>query len=126
MLMNVVFPAPLVPIRPTTESFSMAAVTPSAAVTAPKLLFRPRASRMAAISGGFAPEQRPQPVRQEHDREQQRRAHAHLPDVRRQIVGDGAERARHERAEKRRDYASRSREDRDEDEFARGRPVGHF
>ena len=49
MLMKVVLPAPLVPIRPTTESFSIAALTSLAAVTAPKLLHRPRASRMTGI-----------------------------------------------------------------------------
>src|SRR6266403_1194273 len=68
MLMKVVLPAPLVPIRPTTESLSMAALMSLAAVTAPKFLLRPCASRIAAISGRLAPpEQRPQAVRQEHD-----------------------------------------------------------
>jgi hypothetical protein len=49
MLMKVVLPAPLVPIRPTTESFSIAALTSFAAVTAPKVLFNPRASRMTGM-----------------------------------------------------------------------------
>src|SRR2546422_4755712 len=75
MLMKVVLPAPLVPIKPTTESLSMAALMSLAAVTAPKFLFRPCASRIAAISSHLAPaEQRPQAVRQEHDNHQQRAA----------------------------------------------------
>ena len=41
MLMKVVLPAPLLPIRPTTVSCSIAALMSAAAVTAPKLLFRP-------------------------------------------------------------------------------------
>ena len=50
MLMKVVLPAPLVPIRPTTESFSIAALTSLAAVTAPKALAQIlRASRITAI-----------------------------------------------------------------------------
>src|SRR5882724_12478725 len=118
MLMKVVLPAPLVPIRPTTESRSIAAVTPCAAVTAPKHLFSPCASRIAAISGGLAPdEERPQALRQKHDGEQQRRPHAQLPGVGRHIVGDGVDRAEDERAEERRDHAPGAREDRDKDEF---------
>ena len=39
MLMKVVFPAPLVPIRPTTASFSNCTEIFSAAVTAPKFLW---------------------------------------------------------------------------------------
>src|SRR5260221_9016219 len=50
MLMKVVLPAPLVPIRPTTESFSIAALTSAAAVTAPKVLHKPCASRMAGTA----------------------------------------------------------------------------
>ncbi len=50
MLMNVVLPAPLVPISPTTESFSIAALTSFAAVTAPKLLQSPRASRTVGMA----------------------------------------------------------------------------
>src|SRR5689334_4801690 len=93
MLMNVVFPAPFVPMRPTTESFSIAALTPSAAVTAPKLLLRFCASRIGLIlddvSGALPPrKQRPKPLGQEHDRGEQRQPHAHLPGVRRQAVGD--------------------------------------
>ena len=51
MLMKVVLPAPLLPISPTTLSCSMRALMSLAAVTAPKLLFRLRASRMVAMSG---------------------------------------------------------------------------
>src|SRR5512134_932770 len=88
MLMKVVLPAPLVPIRPSTESFCTATLMSLAAVTAPKLLFTPCASRIAAISGRLAPpEQRPQAVGQEHDHHQQRRAEHHLPGVGRQAEG---------------------------------------
>src|SRR4051812_17830796 len=94
MLMKVVLPAPLVPIRPTTESFSMAALMFDAAVTAPKDLFSPRASSMA----GMAPEEGPQSRGQEHDDEEQREAEAHLPRVRREVVGGGVDRLVDERA----------------------------
>src|SRR5712692_7712027 len=127
MLMKVVFPAPLVPINPTTESASIAALISAAAVTAPKLLFTPRASRMTAMSAGPAPrEQRPQALRQENDHEQQRRAQTHLPGMRRQIVGESVDRAEEQRAEERGEHAAGAGEDGDEDELARGRPVGHL
>src|SRR5260221_5844056 len=54
MLMKVVLPAPLVPIRPTTESFSIAALTSAAAVTVPKVLHKPCASRMAGTAAQFS------------------------------------------------------------------------
>src|SRR6266446_3612135 len=127
MLMKVVLPAPLVPIRPTTESLSMAALMSLAAVTAPKFLLRPCASRIAAISGRLAPpEQRPQAVRQEHDDRQQRAAEHHLPGIGRDAEGHRLDDAEDERAEERRDDVASAREDGDEDELARGRPVGHF
>src|SRR6185503_11593322 len=96
MLMNVVLPAPLVPIRPTTESFSMAALTSLAAVTAPKVFDKPCASRTTGISRPFFLEptgERPQPLGQEHDEQKQRRAQAQLPGVRRQVVGHRVDRA---------------------------------
>src|SRR5216110_1125872 len=100
MLMKVVLPAPLVPIRPTTESLSMAALMSLAAVTAPKFLFRPCASRIAAISSHLAPaEQRPQAVRQEHDNHQQRAAEHHLPGIGRDAEGHRLDDAEDERAE---------------------------
>src|SRR3954466_6821160 len=82
MLMKVVLPAPLVPMRPTTESASMAAFTALAAVTAPKRFSRFFASSITAISGrlrrggghlrrGAPAEQRPQAFGQEYDHEQQ-------------------------------------------------------
>src|SRR6266571_3692868 len=127
MLMKVVFPAPLAPISPTTESASIAALMSAAAVTAPKLLFTPRAARMVLISGGPSPrEQRPQALRQEDDHQQQRRAQTHLPGVRRQIVGERMDRAEQQRAEEGREHAAGAGEDGDEDELARGRPVGHL
>src|SRR5690242_20695438 len=115
MLMNVVLPAPFVPMRPTTESCSIAALTSFAAVTAPKDLQSPRASRMT----GIAREERPQPFGQENDQHQQRDAEAHLPRVGRQAVRQRVNRAVEECAYERRDDASDAGEDRDEDEFAR-------
>src|SRR4029077_17482737 len=86
MLMKVVLPAPLVPISPTTESFSIAALMSFAALTAPKFLCRPCASKIAATSGCPAPpEQRPQAVRQEHNHRQKRRAEHHLPGIGRDV-----------------------------------------
>src|SRR5512147_2748784 len=127
MLMKVGLPAPLVPIRPTTESFSMAALMSLAAVTAPKLLCTPFASRMVPISGRLAPpEQRPQAVRQEHDHHQQARAEHHLPGVGREVERDRLDDAEDQRAEERRDHAAGAGEDGDEDELARGGPVGHL
>src|SRR3970040_2115891 len=123
MLMKVVLPAPLVPISPTTESLSIAALMSLAAVTAPKFLFSPFASRIPAMSGRLAPaEQGPQAVRQEHDHHQQRGAEHHLPGIRRDVEGDGLDDAEEERAEERRDHAAGARENRDENELARGRP----
>src|SRR3954471_19484990 len=89
MLMNVVLPAPLVPISPTTESLSIAALTSCAAVTAPKRLHRPRASRMT----GMASKDRPQAFRQEDDQREEREPEAHLPGVRREPIGERVNRA---------------------------------
>src|SRR5689334_13140132 len=90
MLMKVVLPAPLVPIRPTTESFSIAALTSDAAVTAPNALHSPRASRM---TGTEFPGNRPHALGQEHDQHEQRDAEAHLPGVGREVVRHGVDRA---------------------------------
>src|SRR5688572_23022116 len=123
MLMKVVFPAPLVPMRPTTESFSIAALTSCAAVTAPKLLHSPRASRMAGIaSRTHFRYERPETFRQEHDDDQERQAEGHLPGVRGKVVRRRVDRAVKERASEGRDHVSRAREDGDEDEFARRGP----
>src|SRR5438552_2217811 len=82
MLMKVVLPAPLVPIRRTTESLSMAALMSLAAVTAPKFLVRPCASRLAAISSQLrAAEQRPQAVRQERHPQRHREHRVEHPGV---------------------------------------------
>src|SRR5437867_3654303 len=116
MLMKVVLPAPLVPIKPTTESCSIAALTSCAAVTAPKRLLRPRASRMAGMAGG----ERPQPFGQEHDQHQQREAEAHLPRVRRQSIRERVDRAIEQRSDEGRQDAAGAGEDGDEDEFAGG------
>src|ERR1041384_1030908 len=113
MLMKVVLPAPLVPISPTTESLSMAALTSFAAVTAPKVFVRLRASRMTDITV----EKRPEPLRQQPE---QRCAEAHLPGVGRQIVGERMDRAVDQRADERGDHVAGAGEDRDENEFARG------
>src|SRR6185295_20378267 len=124
MLMNVVLPAPLVPIRPTTESFSMAAHTSAAAVTAPKALHNPCASRMAgtfAHLGCHGPE----PFRQKEDHDQQRDAEGQLPGVRREVVGHGVDRAVDQRADEGRNDIAGAGEDRNEDEFTRGGPVRH-
>src|SRR3954467_2298632 len=102
MLMNVVLPAPLVPIRPTTESFSIAALTSGAAVTAPKLLHSPCASSTADMELA----ERPDAFRQKHDQHQQRDAEAHLPGVGRQVVGHGVDRAVDERADERREHVA--------------------
>src|SRR4051812_42834716 len=118
MLMNVVLPAPFVPMRPTTESASIAALTPPAAVTAPKRFSKPRASRITPISGGLpAIEQRPDAFRQEHDYQQERRPEEQLPRIRRQVEADRMQHTEDERAEEGRHYASRSGQDGDEDEF---------
>src|SRR5262245_24714448 len=113
MLMKVVLPAPLVPIRPTTESFSIAALTSAAAVTAPKLLHSPWASR---TTGTELP-QRPDAFRQEHDQHEQRGAQAHLPGVGREVIGHGVDRAVDQRADERRKDVACAGEDGDEDEL---------
>src|SRR3954463_2928478 len=102
MLINVVLPAPLVPIRPTTVSFSIAALTSLAAVTAPKRLHSPRASRMAGITRREGPEA----VRQEDDDDEQRGAERELPGVRRQVVRGGVDDLVDERAGERRHDAA--------------------
>src|SRR5690348_11727563 len=110
MLMNVVLPAPFVPMRPTTESFSIAALTSFAAVTAPKDLHRPRASRMT----GIARKQRPQPFGEEDDEHEQRDAEAHLPGVGGQAVRQRVDRPVEQRAHERRHHVAGSRQDGDE------------
>src|SRR5262245_35284368 len=111
MLMKVVLPAPLVPIRPTTESFSIAALTSFAAVTAPNDLFSP-----LALSTTGTREQRPDAFGQEHDQQQQRDAEAHLPGVGRQVEGGGVDRAVEQRTGEGRQHVARAGEDGDEDE----------
>src|ERR1039457_2896194 len=106
MLIKEVLPAPLVPSRPTTEYCSIAALTLIAAVTAPKRLFRSRASSTTAISRRLAPvEQRPEPVGQEHDHQKQRDAQGHLPGVGRKVVRDRVDDAEDRGAEEGRDHA---------------------
>src|ERR1700740_2596621 len=122
MLMKVVLPAPLVPIRPTTESFSIAALTSFAAVTAPKFLHSARASRTVGIAPS---EQGPKPLGQEDDDHQQRGAERKLPRIRREIVGGGMDRFVNKRAGERRDDAAGARQDGDEDELAGRRPERH-
>src|SRR3954451_23052621 len=100
MLMNVVLRAPLVPIRPTTESFSIAALTSAAAVTAPKVLHKPCASRMAGTTAQFA-EEGQQAFGKKNDQDEQRYAEAHLPCVGREVVRHGVDRAVHQRADER-------------------------
>src|SRR5687768_8245353 len=125
MLMKVVLPAPLVPMSPTTESFSMAALTSFAAVTAPKDLHNPRASRMAGIPlWTHFPCQGPEAFGEEHDDDEQRQPEAHLPGIRRKIVRRGMDRAVDQGAGEGSHHASRAGEDGDEDEFARRGPVG--
>src|SRR5882762_1479085 len=121
MLMKVVLPAPFVPIRPTTVSFSIAALTSCAAVTAPKRLHTPRASRMAGMAAGEGPES----FREEYDQREQREPQAHLPGVGREPVRQRVDRAIEERAHERRHDAAGARKDGDEDELAGGRPVRH-
>src|ERR1700675_3009630 len=102
MLMNVVLPAPLLPINPPPLSRSTATLMSAAAVTAPKLLFSPLASRTTAMSGrlSHSGEQRPQPARQEHDHDQHGNAERHLPGVGRVLVGKAADGIEDERAQK--------------------------
>src|SRR5688500_4015224 len=117
MLMKVVLPAPLVPIRPTTESFSIAALTSFAALTAPNDLFSPLALR---ITGTRAQLRRygPDAFGQEHDQQQQRDAEAHLPGVGRQVEGGGVDGAVEQGAGEGRQHVARAGEDGDEDELA--------
>src|SRR5512137_375986 len=101
MLTKVVLPAPLVPIRPTTVSCSIAALTLLAAVTAPKRLLRLFASRISAMSGCLAPrKQRPDALGQEHDHQEQRGAERHLPGIGRKVECDRVDNAEYHRAEK--------------------------
>src|SRR5262245_45443112 len=83
MLMKVVLPAPLLPIKPTTLSCSMLTLMSAAAVTAPNVLLSLRASSTTATSChlALACEHRPQPARQEHDHQQHGDAQHHLPGV---------------------------------------------
>src|SRR3954466_7452040 len=122
MLMNVVLPAPLVPISPTTESFSIAAFTSEAAITAPKLLCSPLALRTTGMAGKDGPD----PFGEKDDQQQQRDAEAHLPGIGRKVERRGVDGAVEEGAGEGRDHVAGSGEDRDEDEFAGGRPVRHL
>src|SRR6185503_19680262 len=126
--MNVVFPAPLLPIKPTTASCSTATLMSLAAVTAPKFLFSPFASRTIAMSGRFAPagKERPQPAGQEHDHDQHRDAKRHLPRVGRIFIGKTADGFENKSAQERRQYVAGTGQNTDKNEFAGSRPVGHF
>src|SRR5579859_7381913 len=128
MLMNVVLPAPLLPIRPTMASCSTATLMSLAAVTAPKLLLSDFASRTIVMSGRLPPagEQRPQSAGQEHDYHQHGNAQRHLPGVRRIFIGKAADGLENECAEKRCQDAAGARQDADENEFAGSRPIRHL
>src|SRR5690349_25013491 len=117
MLMNVVLPAPLVPVSPTTESFSTAALTSFAAVTAPKLLQSPRAFRITATSGlpPFQPAE--EAFGEKDDQHEQGDAERHLPGVRREVVRRGADRAVEPRGGERRYITAPARGDGHEDEL---------
>src|SRR5882724_9347092 len=117
--MNVVLPAPLLPINPTTLSRSTATLMSAAAVTAPKFLFSPLASRTTAMSGrpSHSGEQRPQPARQEHDHQQHGGAERHLPGVRRVFVGEAADGFENERAEEGRQHVAGAGQNGHEDEL---------
>src|SRR4051812_5421846 len=125
MLMKGVLPAPLVPMRPTTESFSIAAFTSEAAVTAPKLLHSPRASRMTGMAPAHFADDGPEPFGQEHDYQQQGGAQEELPRVGREVVGRRADGTVDERAGEGGDHVAGAGEDSDEDEFTRGGPERH-
>src|SRR5689334_17086181 len=92
MLMNVVLPAPLLPISPTTLSCSIRALMSLAAVTAPKLFDNPFASRMVAISSAASShaECGPHSAGQKDHDQQHRDAERHLPGVRKALVGERA------------------------------------
>src|SRR5581483_7671425 len=101
MLMKVVLPAPLLPINPTTLSWSILTLIFDAAVTAPKVLFRSRASRTTAISCRLFPaEDGPEPARQEHDHQQHRHPEHQLPGVGGILVSEAAHAFADGRAEK--------------------------
>src|SRR6476646_6876915 len=124
MLMKVVLPAPLLPISPTTLSCSMRTLMSLAAVTAPKLLDSPFASRMVAISSAASSHTkcRPQSAGQKDHHQQHRDAQCHLPGVREALVGECAHRFEDARADKRGEDAADAAQDRDEDEFTGGGP----
>src|SRR3954470_3098021 len=126
MLMKVVLPAPLVPIRPTTASLSIAALTSLAAQTAPKRLHKPRASRMTGIARSTFGCDLPESFRQEDDQEKQCRAERQLPGVGREVVRGGVDDLVEERAGERRQHAAGAGEDGDEDELTRGGPERHI
>src|SRR5258706_1059305 len=114
MLMKVVLPAPLVPIRPTTESFSIAALTSAAAVTAPKVLHKPCASRMAGTAAQFSDEGK-KAFGEKKDQKQQRGAEAHLPPVGGEGGRHGVDRALDQRADEQREHRARAPDDSDVD-----------
>src|SRR4051812_26263331 len=121
MLMKVVFAAPLVPISPTTESCSIAALTSFAAVTAPKDLFNPLASSITGTGAQFR-RYGPDSLGQEHDEQQERDAEAHLPGVGREVVGHGVDRAVDQRTREGSEHGARAGENGGEDELPRGGP----
>src|SRR6266542_2841472 len=123
--MNVVLPAPLPPMRPTTVSGSMLTLMSSAAVTAPKRLVRPSVCRIAAMSSAPAPatQERPQARWQEHDHEKHRDSQYHLPGVRRVLICDALDPFEQQRTGKWRRDIRGAAQDRDKHKFAGRRPV---
>src|SRR5215472_915407 len=80
---KVVLPAPLAPMMPTTSWLSTETLMSDAAMSEPKFLHRSLTARIVTSRRPHgSAEQGPQPIRQEHDDEQQGCAQHHVPGVR--------------------------------------------
>ena len=130
MLTKVVLPAPLAPMMPTVCCGGTATVMSRAAITEPKVFSRSRTARISrhdalAALRAAAREQRAEPFRQEQDGQQQRGAER--SSAKAGHVGDGerAHQLEHQRADEGRGDRAGAGQDRDEDEAAGRRPVGH-
>ena len=127
MLMNVVLPAPLPPIRPTTcrldADVDVGRRGHRAEALVQSLRFEDRGH--VTLPRRARSEHRPQSGGQEHDHQQHRDAEHHLPGVRRVLVREALDPSRRpaSRGRARPRWRCRTRIG-DEHEFARRRPVG--
>src|SRR5208282_4231849 len=138
MLMKVVLPAPLLPIRPSVWPRWTATEISLAAITAPKAFCRPMVSRSAVIrifrrrprrfgpSRAQAQGERAEPSGQEENDQQEEDAERALPSVGEILAGIGAHQFQENGGDEHGGDADIAAQNGEEDELARSRPEGEI